>query len=309
MGCEKKKMLRMTMWAVVGVLGLGFASCSIICPDGRSCPDSFTCCKTKRGYACCGYPNAVCCEDLVHCCPSGYRCNLVTQMCEPQDQPWMTVPMLKKVAAEDLNIPVVPLSTHQEFNRAHVPDQTEEKKSSVVHCDSYYYCPDGMTCCRIPTGGWACCPYSPARCCADGYHCCPYGYNCDPSYQYCVSQGLRYPFISKQAPPSIPALSILTSEDKGNLQETLMTSLTEASSSADEAGVIRCDSDFYCPEGMSCCKGEAGQWSCCPYRLGQCCPDRKHCCQYGYTCDPSSLTCRNMYSQIPSGQREPAKQD
>ncbi|KAF7661718.1 hypothetical protein LDENG_00253230 [Lucifuga dentata] len=81
--------------------------------------------------------------------------------------------MLKKVAAEDLNIPVLPVSTHQEFNRAHVPDQTEEKQSSVVFCDGLHFCPDGWSCCKLPTGGWACCPYSPAKCCAVVNHCCP----------------------------------------------------------------------------------------------------------------------------------------
>uniref|UniRef100_A0A3Q3K3V4 Granulins domain-containing protein n=2 Tax=Monopterus albus TaxID=43700 RepID=A0A3Q3K3V4_MONAL len=70
-----------------------------------------------------------------------------------------------------------------------------------------------------------------------------------------------------------------------------MTALSEASGGAHKVGVIRCDSRFYCPQGKSCCKGPKGQWTCCPYPLGQCCADGRHCCMYGYKCDPSSLSC------------------
>ena len=45
------------------------------CPDGKSCPDKDTCCRTKNGYGCCPSPNAVCCSDMIHCCPEGTTCN------------------------------------------------------------------------------------------------------------------------------------------------------------------------------------------------------------------------------------------
>uniref|UniRef100_A0A8C7GJI6 Calaxin n=1 Tax=Oncorhynchus kisutch TaxID=8019 RepID=A0A8C7GJI6_ONCKI len=78
------------------------------------------------------------------------------------------------------------------------------------------------------------------------------------------------------------------------------TALVQASDSTPQAGVIRCDTKFYCPSGTSCCKGLTGKWDCCPFPLGTCCADGQHCCEYGYTCDPTSFKCRKGYSQIPS---------
>ncbi|KAI3358501.1 hypothetical protein L3Q82_014919, partial [Scortum barcoo] len=218
--CESSplQMLRATLWVLVGVFVWGLASCYITCPDGNVCSDFSTCCRTKNGYSCCQYPSAVCCPDLAHCCPSGFRCNLVTQMCEKKNQPWMNTPMLKKEAAEKPHSPAVPLSPLQELDKNHVPDQ---QKSSLVFCDSYWACPDGTTCCRYPYGGWFCCPYSPGRCCWDGYHCCPLGLDCDYTYTHCVRQGLRYPFTPKQTPSSIPASLISVPKDKGSLKELL----------------------------------------------------------------------------------------
>lgn len=276
-----------------------FASGSTKCPDGSVCSDHSTCCSTKNGYSCCAYPNAVCCSDLAHCCPSGFTCNVATQFCEKKYQPWMNIPMVKKeVVEEEPSIPVLPVSPLQELKNNQVPE-----KSSVVHCDNLYVCPDGTTCCRHPRGVWFCCPYSIGRCCLDGYHCCPFGFDCDLTYTHCVRQGLRYPFTPKQTLSSVPASLISTLDDEAVWKEKPMTALTEASNSVAEAGVIRCDSKFYCSNG-TCCKGPAGQWTCCPYPLGQCCADGRHCCEYGYSCDPSSLSCRRWYSKVPSGTQE-----
>uniref|UniRef100_A0A8C2WGF4 Granulin a n=1 Tax=Cyclopterus lumpus TaxID=8103 RepID=A0A8C2WGF4_CYCLU len=48
------------------------------------CADNTTCCKNAAGgWSCCPLPEAVCCVDLVHCCPKGKRCNLVTRRLRP----------------------------------------------------------------------------------------------------------------------------------------------------------------------------------------------------------------------------------
>ncbi|XP_039977029.1 progranulin-like [Xiphias gladius] len=299
-------MLRITLWLLIGVFVWDFASCSITCLDGNVCSNDATCCLTKHGYSCCPYPNAVCCSDLAHCCPSGFRCNLLTQMCEKANQQWMNTPLVKKEAAEDPHPPVLTVAPLQDLKSNHIPEQ---KKSAVVYCDNYYICPTGTTCCRHPKGTWFCCPYSPGMCCLDGYHCCPYGYDCDLTYTYCVRESLRYPLTPKQVLSSVPASLISSSEDKASPQEKPMAALTEASGGAPNALVIRCNSEFYCSQGTTCCKGSTGQWKCCPYPLGQCCTDGQHCCQYGYTCEPSSLTCRRFYSQVPSGTQEHAITD
>lgn len=190
-------MLRMTVWLCVGVFLWGFASCSIRCPDGSSCSNMETCCQTVHGYSCCPYPKvrhillntetfkslvwwcssrlkknlcrwfsvlafvwvkAVCCSDLAHCCPSGYSCDLATQTCVKQYQPWITIPIVRKVAAEVSSTPDLSLTPFEEVKQNNSPEQL---KSSGVYCDSYTMCPDGTTCCKHPKSGWSCCPFSP----------------------------------------------------------------------------------------------------------------------------------------------------
>lgn len=299
-------MMKMTLWLLLGVLVWDMASCSIDCPDSSVCTDNQTCCLTNQGYRCCPYPNAVCCADKAHCCPFGFSCNLVTMMCEQQGKPWMTRPMMKKEepVEEPDALGVPPESPSEQIQNNHVP---EPARSSVVYCDPVHVCYDGQTCCRHPTGVWFCCQGYLARCCLDGYHCCPYGYDCDVTYTHCVRRGLPYPFFSKQALSSVPASRIAPPEDDAKPQETPMRALTEASVGAADGEVIRCDTKFYCAAKTSCCKGSTGQWSCCPYRLGQCCSDGQHCCEYGYTCDSDSMSCKGPYSQVPSGRRQEAK--
>lgn len=55
----------------------------IQCDDGSSCPDDSTCCPSPSGgYGCCPTPNATCCSDQVHCCPSDFPvCDLTRGEC------------------------------------------------------------------------------------------------------------------------------------------------------------------------------------------------------------------------------------
>ncbi|XP_019950288.2 granulin a [Paralichthys olivaceus] len=46
------------------------------CDDQTSCEDGMTCCRmTATTWGCCPFPNAVCCSDMIHCCPSDYTCD------------------------------------------------------------------------------------------------------------------------------------------------------------------------------------------------------------------------------------------
>uniref|UniRef100_A0AAF5RWT7 Granulins domain-containing protein n=1 Tax=Wuchereria bancrofti TaxID=6293 RepID=A0AAF5RWT7_WUCBA len=53
------------------------------CPGGKSvCPDSATCCLINEGiYGCCPMMDAVCCSDLIHCCPPTTKCDMVHRQC------------------------------------------------------------------------------------------------------------------------------------------------------------------------------------------------------------------------------------
>ncbi|XP_067467300.1 progranulin-like isoform X3 [Thunnus thynnus] len=264
-------MLRITLWLLVGVCG--FASCNNICPDGNILSDLSTCCMTTDGYRACPYPNAVCCSDLEHCCPSGFQCNLGTQMCEKVNQPWMNIPMVKKEASEKPSTLLIPVSPLQELK-----NNLDQKKSSVVNCDNNHNCHGGETCCRSIYGTWFCCPYSSATCCADRRNCCPYGTFCARDGK-CVRRGLRYPFSPIQALSSVPASLISTSEDKDNLQEEFKNNLDQKKSS-----VVHCDNNHNCHGGETCCRSIHGTWSCCPYSSATCCADRRNCCPYGTFC-------------------------
>uniref|UniRef100_A0A3Q3IST8 Granulins domain-containing protein n=1 Tax=Monopterus albus TaxID=43700 RepID=A0A3Q3IST8_MONAL len=99
-----------------------------------ACPDGSTCCKTKDGdWACCPLPEAVCCEDFIHCCPNGQKCNLAAGTCDDgkSSVPWMEkVPAVSKQGAQVQDVP----------------------------CNSTVSCRDGSTCCKNKDGDWACCP-------------------------------------------------------------------------------------------------------------------------------------------------------
>uniref|UniRef100_A0A8C5HSU7 Progranulin-like n=1 Tax=Gouania willdenowi TaxID=441366 RepID=A0A8C5HSU7_GOUWI len=206
-------MMRMAFSLFITVLLWGSALCANKCPDGSFCSDFTTCCKTSQGFSCCLYPQAVCCSDLVHCCPSGFACNIAKQSCVKPNLPWMDVPMLEKEAAIEPNMLDLSITPFEEMKTNDIQDQ---RKVSVIYCDNYHTCPDGTTCCRSPSMVWSCCPYSPGKCCLDGYHCCPWGFDCDWSYQHCVRQSHRYPFLSKKAQTSFPASRISPSEDENS---------------------------------------------------------------------------------------------
>ncbi|CAB1350733.1 unnamed protein product [Coregonus sp. 'balchen'] len=174
-----------------------------------------------------------------------------------------------------------PVSAPLESDSSPVQSNAVESSNvGKVQCDNYYACPDGTTCCHHLKGLWFCCPYSPARCCLDGYHCCPYGYDCDPTYTKCVMySNLRYPFAPRQAPSMIEAIKVSKPENKVHDQQVPWTALVQASDSTPQAGIIHCDTQFYCPSASSCCKGPTGKWGCCPFPLAKCCEDGLHCCE------------------------------
>ncbi|XP_063693192.1 uncharacterized protein LOC134825040 isoform X3 [Bolinopsis microptera] len=266
---------------------------AIKCDDGSICPSGSTCCKeASGGWACCPLPNAVCCTDLVHCCPNGYICdltigscnkasgieNLLTELsvgnvkcddgsscptgttcCKLSSGDWGCCPYPKAVCCDDGEHCCPQGYTCDvsagKCDRGNTQSELTELSVGSVSCDDGSSCPTGTTCCKLSSGDWGCCPYPKAVCCDDGEHCCPQGYTCDVSAGTC---------------------------DRGNTQ----SELTELS-----VGSVSCDDGSSCPTGTTCCKLSSGDWSCCPYPEAVCCDDGKHCCPQGYTCDLSAGTC------------------
>ncbi|XP_026019886.1 granulin a isoform X5 [Astatotilapia calliptera] len=225
------------------------------CDDTSACPDGTTCCKTQEGgWACCPMPEAVCCDDFIHCCPKGKKCNLEAQTCEDG---LMSVPWAKKVPA--------------------IIKQKVEVKD--VPCDDTSACPDGTTCCKTKEGGWACCPMPEAVCCDDFIHCCPKGKKCNLEAQTCEDGVISVPWAKK-----VPAIIKQKVEVKD----------------------VPCDDTSACPDGTTCCKTQEGGWACCPLPEAVCCDDHKHCCPSGTTCDPTAVSCNGPSGSTPMLQKVPA---
>ena len=55
-----------------------------ICPNPEDqCLEGQTCCKiSPDDYGCCPFKKAVCCKDMLHCCPENMVCNLELDVCE-----------------------------------------------------------------------------------------------------------------------------------------------------------------------------------------------------------------------------------
>ncbi|XP_043440649.1 progranulin isoform X2 [Prionailurus bengalensis] len=215
---------------------------AIQCPDGRfECPNSSTCCTMLDGsWGCCPMPQASCCEDKVHCCPHGTACDLAHARCLTATG---THPLAKKIPA-------------QRSNRA------------VVLCpDAQSQCPDGSTCCELPSGKYGCCPIPNAVCCSDHLHCCPQNTVCDLVQSKCLSKENATDLLTK-----LPAHAV---------QE------------------VKCDMEVSCPDGYTCCRLQSGAWGCCPFAQAVCCEDHVHCCPAGFKCDTAKGTCEQGAQQVP----------
>ena len=152
----------------------------IVCPHGdeAKCPNDESCCsvdntcclKSAYLYGCCPLPNAFCCPDFLHCCPTGYVC---------VKNPW-TGEMTCSKEAEAITFKDQPTS------------------NSIICPDGQSQCPDGDTCCEMSPGHWGCCPVPDAVCCSDGQHCCPNGYTCDVGSGTCIGKAETIAIFKKQ---------------------------------------------------------------------------------------------------------------
>ncbi|XP_035510474.1 granulin a [Morone saxatilis] len=262
------------------------AAGDVPCDDTVACPDGTTCCKTQEGgFACCPLPEAVCCEDFIHCCPHGKKCNLAAQTCDSDTH---SVPWVKK-------IPTIPRLGTQAGN---------------VSCDSTASCPDGATCCKTTEGKWACCPLPKAVCCDDHEHCCPTGTTCDLTSLTCNDGSVSTPMLQK-----IPAF---VQESTTTVAATTATTITQTEEDEvmtdeeeddyeDMEGRVHCDARTSCPQSSTCCFMTSIQkWGCCPLPKAVCCADGNHCCPTNYKCNESKTSCIKGEVVIPWYTKLPA---
>ncbi|XP_060758213.1 granulin a isoform X3 [Neoarius graeffei] len=269
------------------------------CDDTKSCPDGSTCCKDEEGeWSCCPLPQAVCCEDFIHCCPHGKKCNLAAQSC---DDPSGSVPWLKKEPSRPLGGQKVPKTEGTSSNISNISLLNCRKEASVfltnekkiillcsvsdVPCDDTKSCPDGSTCCKDEQGGWGCCPLPQAVCCEDFIHCCPHGKKCNLTAQSCDDPSGSVPWLKKE--PSRPLGG----------QKVPKTKVSD----------VPCDDTKSCPDGCTCCKDEQGGWSCCPLPQAVCCEDFIHCCPHGKKCNLAAQSCDDPSGSVPWLKKEPSR--
>ncbi|KAB5553606.1 hypothetical protein PHYPO_G00040500 [Pangasianodon hypophthalmus] len=277
------------------------------CDDTVACPDGTTCCKNEQGgWGCCPMPQAVCCEDFIHCCPHGKKCNLAAGSC---DDPSGSVPWLKKEPSRPIG-----------------GQKLLETKVSDVPCDDTVACPDGTTCCKNEQGGWGCCPMPQAVCCEDFIHCCPHGKKCNLAAGSCDDPSGSVPWLKKEpsrpiggqklletkvsdvpcddtvACPdgttccSVPWLKKEPSRPIGG-QKLLETKVSD----------VPCDDTVACPDGTTCCKNEQGGWGCCPMPQAVCCEDFIHCCPHGKKCNLAAGSCDDPSGSVPWLKKEPSR--
>ncbi|XP_076609487.1 granulin a [Chaetodon auriga] len=279
------------------------AAGDVPCDDKSACPDNTTCCKTPEGeWSCCPLPEAVCCEDLLHCCPHGKKCNLVAMTCDDDtgSVPWVT------------KIPTIPRQSVQ------VGD---------VACDSTFSCPDETTCCKNKTGGWACCPLPQAVCCSDHEHCCPAGTTCDEASLSCQGSSGSTPMkekISAFATEAPTTVATTTQTEATSTQQTVEeneqpeadegTTDEEEESEDDQEeenkemeGSVQCDAQTSCPQATTCCyMTSSHRWGCCPLPQAVCCADGNHCCPAHYQCSERETSCVKGEVVIPWYTKLPA---
>ncbi|XP_073696999.1 granulin a isoform X2 [Garra rufa] len=233
---------------------------NVSCDDTKSCPDDNTCCKTQEGgWACCPLPQAVCCDDFIHCCPQGTTCNVAAGSC---DESSGSTPWLEKV-------PVTPVSS------PNVAITQVSPLHSNVSCDDTSSCPDDNTCCKTQEGGWDCCPLPLAVCCDDFIHCCPQGTTCNVAAGSCDESSGSKPWLEKMPVTPVSSPNVAITQD------------------------VSCDDTSSCPDDNTCCKTQEGGWACCPLPLAVCCDDFIHCCPQGTTCNVAAGSCDESSGSKP----------
>ncbi|KAK3609314.1 hypothetical protein CHS0354_026234 [Potamilus streckersoni] len=230
----------------------------ILCQDSSSeCLSKSTCCHLAIGnWGCCNIERGVCCDDHLHCCPEGFRCELKQKKCVRGnfilDMMWNT-PAIK---TEHLTL------------RAEITENSSMMNTNlqnIICPDGEHECPSGNTCCQLTSGQWGCCPLEKAVCCSDHLHCCPHGTKCDVSEGKCIQGEIVTDWFEKTPASKKDNLSV--------------------------ASVVCPDGQHACPDGNTCCKLASGEWGCCPLEKAVCCSDHLHCCPHGTKCDVSEGKC------------------
>eukprot|EP00116_Pleurobrachia_bachei_P004327 sb/3464589/ len=273
-----------------------------LCPHGvqNPCDKGQTCCMQQdQTVTCSPFPNATCCEDGIHSCPTNYTCQPETNVCLPPEPPAKSV------------MDRVPLGKKRPASYRNVTDSNNSNISTII-CDEEMECRNWETCCRLPDGGYGCCPFAKAVCCSDREHCCPTGHWCDKKTHLCVqpasgdmvAMGLVRNRVGEEKGGEIPLTDIIEGGMKNNelplvpiqgkeeKAELPLAPITQRKKDDDVPITdVVCPDQSLCPSGTTCCQIQSGSYGCCPFSSAVCCSDKEHCCPENKTCNMAAGTC------------------
>ncbi len=209
------------------------------CPDHvMYCPGSDTCCRMEGGgYGCCQQEEAVCCDDLKHCCAKGYACK--SGKCLKDGSP---LPFLQLVGS---------------------PVEDYPPPANILCPDKKSECPNGNTCCLMPNGIYGCCPKPNGVCCDDMIHCCPEGYICDTPDGKCYGDHSEHPLLRllsrpvHEAPPPVKNIFCPGNKQQCPDSNTCCSVGGDQYKCCPKKDAVCCDDKQHCcPEGFTCGDGK-----------------------------------------------------
>ena len=141
-----------------------------MCRSKKCCPTN----PSRTRFSCCSIgERAICCPDLVSCCPVGFICDIHRQLCiRPGYSSVLQVQAIPLVKIIDKRCRKGTAGMDPKVNRVTPSQQAEQasKKSGVIGTsgdvfspDEKYQCPDGTTICELSPGIYGCCPIENAR--------------------------------------------------------------------------------------------------------------------------------------------------
>uniref|UniRef100_A0A9J7XC85 Granulin a n=1 Tax=Cyprinus carpio carpio TaxID=630221 RepID=A0A9J7XC85_CYPCA len=283
------------------------------CNDTVACPDGNTCCKTKGEWGCCPLPQAVCCDDFIHCCPHGSTCNVATGSCDESSgsKPWFEKLPVKPISSQN----VTTQNNTILFVLKLVCCFLKEDGAAAVCCDDFIHCcPHGTTCnvaagsCdessgstpwlekvpALPRAGQR----SPGNVNCDSSHVCPDSNTCckniDGDWSCCpLPEAVCCTDGAHCCPANYKCDVTKVSCIKGDVVIPWYNKISAQSTPAPslDLGAVECDEQSSCPADSTCCYLSTGEWGCCPHPEAVCCPDQQHCCPKGYRCDLRRRSC------------------
>ncbi|KAK0148698.1 Granulin [Merluccius polli] len=279
-----------------------------ICPDESRCPPEYSCLRALTRFSCCPLTQAVCCEDMKHCCPGGSACDVKQCKCVSLSTN-KEMPMWAKLPARKI----------AEWER--VKEDEQETVSSISGEENSEAITEITTDITIDITAEFTTEFTNEFTTA-----APLEDAMQLSLAITTTATGTEPMMEKVAAFTSPPTTTTTTTPMATTQRPAYTSREEGTSKqeVEEGGMIQCDPHTTCPLQSTCCfMSSSKKWGCCPipkvsasfptltnqvslFCTAVCCFDGEHCCPTNYKCDESRRTCYKGEVAIPWYTKVPA---